>query len=145
MIRPSRQLVAGVIFALLGLLTWLQASTYSFGTSTRMGPGYFPTCLAILMLFLGLGAIVQAVLRGDHDLPDRWEARDLAFLLAGTALFGVLIDVAGLLAANAALLACACHARLRRRPVEVVVLWAALSGFTGVVFIETFGLPFRWL
>lgn len=145
MIRPSRQLAAGAIFGLIGGLAWWQASGYSLGTATRMGPGYFPTCLAILMLLLGVGAMVQAVLRGDADAPLRWEFGDLAALLAGTLLFGMLIDPAGLLAANAALLLCACHARLRTGPLEVVLLWAVLSGFTGVVFIETFGLPFRWI
>jgi putative tricarboxylic transport membrane protein len=142
--RISRQVAAGAIFVVIGGLAWWQAGAYSFGTSTHMGPGFFPTCLAILILLLGVGAIVQAVLRGDDDAPVLWDGRDLAFLLAGTLLFGALIDRAGLLVANAALLACACHGRLTNRPIEVAVLWAALSVFTGFVFIETFGLPFRW-
>jgi len=144
-IRPSRQLVAGAIFTVIGGLAWLAAGAYGFGTSTHMGPGFFPTCLAILILLLGLGAMVQAILRGEHDTVTRWEFADLALLLLGTVLFGLLIDRAGLLVATAALIVCACYARLRRRPIEVLVLWAALSGFTGLVFIETFGLPFRWL
>jgi hypothetical protein len=141
----SRQIVAGAILAAVGALAWQQAGAYAFGSSTHMGPGYFPTCLAILILLLGLGAMVQAVVRGDRDVPERWEFADLASLLVGVVLFGVLIDLAGLLVANAALLACACHARLRRKPLEVVAVWAVLSAFTGAVFIETFGLPFRWL
>jgi len=141
----TRQRASGTIFLVIGLLGALLSRNYELGTATRMGPGYFPFALSILVALLGGGGVVQSLLRRERaDMP-HWEWLDLFFLLLGVVLFALLIDRAGLLAAVAGLLVPSCYWRLRHRPVEVVVLCAVLTAFTGAVFIETFGLPFDWL
>lgn len=139
----SRQFCAGAIFLLIGLFGVYAASDYQLGSATHMGPGYFPTCLSILLALLGVVAMVQALRRERVRLPS-WEWRDLAFMTLGVVLFGLLIDRAGLLAASAGLILPACYARLRRHPIEAAVLWFVLTGFAGAIFIDAFGMPFAW-
>jgi hypothetical protein len=140
----SRQFCAGAIFVLIGLFGVFAASNYQLGSATHMGPGYFPICLSILLAVLGLVAMVQSLLRHPQVRLPSWEWRDLAFMTLGAVLFGLLIDRAGLLAASAGLILPACYARLRRHPIEVAVLWLALTGFAGAIFIDAFGMPFAW-
>ena len=143
--RVTPQVCAGAIFAVIGAIGIVLARGYALGTATHMGPGYFPTCLSVLLLLLGLGAILQSLLRGGGTsrLP-AWEFADLGFLLLGVVLFGLLIDSAGLVAAVAGLILPACYWRLLRRPIEVAAVFVVITVFSGLVFIQAFGLPFAW-
>lgn len=144
MTRFAPQTCAGLIFGVIGVIGIFLSRGYKLGSATHMGPGYFPICLSGLLLLLGLGAVVQGMLRRDCRPPPHWEFVDLALLLVGVVLFGLLIDRLGLVAAVAGLLIPACWWRLRRKPFEVAALFAVITAFTGLVFIREFGLPFAW-
>jgi hypothetical protein len=139
------QVLSGAIFVAIGLLGLVLSRNYELGTATHMGPGYFPFVLSVLMVLLGIGGIVQSLLRRERGGMPRWEFLDLVFLLLGVVLFGLLIDRGGLLAAVTGLLVPSCYWRLRRRPLEVALLCVVMTAFSGAIFIETFGLPFEWL
>jgi hypothetical protein len=142
-VTPQRW--SGGIFVAIGLAGLLLSRNYDLGTATRMGPGYFPVVLSVLIVLLGLGGIVQSVMRRERGGMPHWEFLDLFFLLLGVVLFALLIERAGLLAAVIGLLLPACYWRLRRRPLEVLALCVVMTAFSGAVFIEAFGLPFDWL
>ena len=139
------QRLSGSIFVAIGLLGIVLSRDYALGTATRMGPGYFPFVLSVLIALLGFAGIVQSLLRRERGGMPRWEFLDLFFLSVGVVLFALLIDRAGLLAAVTGLLVPSCYWRLRRRPLEVLALCAVMTAFTGAIFIEAFGLPFEWL
>jgi putative tricarboxylic transport membrane protein len=145
MIVASRQLYAGAIFLAIGALAFAQATQYRLGSAFHMGPGYFPICLSILLMMLGIAAIIQDLMIRRPKPLAAWEWRDLALLVSGVVLFALLIDRAGLLAASAGLIVTSCATRLLSRPIEVLIVWAVLTVFCGVIFIEIFGLPFQWL
>lgn len=144
MTRLTPQVAAGATFAAIGMLGIVLAHGYETGTATHMGPGYFPTCLSILILLLGMGAVLQSLLRGDRERLPALELVDLSLLLLGVVVFGMLIERAGLLAAVAGLVVPVCLPRVRRRPLEVLLVYVAISVFCGLVFIRAFGLPFEW-
>ena len=61
---------AGVLFILFGLFFGIQSLGLDLGTAFRMGPGYFPLVLAVvlvifggLILFLSLIHISQGIVR----------------------------------------------------------------------------------
>jgi len=146
MAAVPRSVWAGAIFAIIGGIGLTEARQYRLGTAVHMGPGYFPVCLSVLLLGLGASAVIVGWTKRHPDtVPIHWEMRDLTLLTAGVVLFAALIDRAGLLAAAAGLILLSCLMRIGRRPVEVALLWGLLSGFCGIIFIEIFGLPFRWL
>ena len=112
------------------------------GTSFRMGPGYFPTILSILMIALGAVIAVQA-LRGPYQehsfgqvpwrglAPDRRRSLFFGFVLRGLGLApAVLIVVLATAWASR-------YASLR----SSLPLSIGLAAFCAVLFIRLLGLP----
>ena len=64
-IKGQEDFWAGVMFMSFGALAIFLAQDYPFGSTSRMGPGYFPTWLGICMLVLGM-AIVASGWSIDH-------------------------------------------------------------------------------
>ena len=58
-IKSQRDFASGIMFLAVGLAFAIGATTYSFGTSARPGPGYFPLLLGIILCILG--AIVLTI------------------------------------------------------------------------------------
>ena len=52
-IRNPRDFWSGVLFVTLGIATIVLSSKYTLGSAARMGPGYFPRILGILLIVLG--------------------------------------------------------------------------------------------
>jgi hypothetical protein len=53
-IRSQKDFVSGILLIAVGTMFAVGATNYSFGTSIRPGPGYFPFGLGILLAILGL-------------------------------------------------------------------------------------------
>ena len=69
------------------------ATTYNVGTGARMGPGYFPLMLGILLAFIG-GLITfkaTTVETQDGDKIGKWAWKPLFFVLAANFVFGILL------------------------------------------------------
>jgi hypothetical protein len=60
-IRNQRDFGAGIMYMVIGLFFTIVATQYPMGTAAKMGPGYFPFCLGILMTALGLLVLVQSL------------------------------------------------------------------------------------
>jgi len=52
-IRHPKDFWSGVLFIAIGVSTIVAGSKYTLGTAARMGPGYFPRILGILLIALG--------------------------------------------------------------------------------------------
>jgi hypothetical protein len=52
-LRNKQDFWSGIMFVVLGIAFALGATQYSMGTAARMGPGYFPFWLGVLMALLG--------------------------------------------------------------------------------------------
>ena len=52
-IRNPKDFWSGVLFVALGVAAIVIGSNYTLGTAARMGPGYFPRILGILLIVLG--------------------------------------------------------------------------------------------
>ncbi len=59
-IRNQRDFGAGIMYMVIGLFFAIMATNYPMGTAAKMGPGYFPFYLGILMFLLGLLVAVKA-------------------------------------------------------------------------------------
>jgi hypothetical protein len=70
------------------------ATKYSLGTAARMGPGYFPLMLGVLLCLIGLYIIFKAlaVETADGDKIGKWAWKPLFYIIAGNLLFGVLLS-----------------------------------------------------
>ena len=90
-IKSQEDFWAGLMFIGFGLIAIIVARDYPFGSTMRMGPGYFPTCLGGIMMFLG--AIISfrsRWVKGEGIRRFGW--RGLFFLSLAFATYGFLID-----------------------------------------------------
>ena len=140
-IRGSRQFWAGVLFASLGLFAFYIARGYPLGTAARIGPGYMPICLSLLLLALGVASAVRG-LRVDEEPLGPWPLVPLAFVLVGVVAFARLIEVTGLVESSFALIVLCCYQRLLRRPLEVAIIAGVLILFVVLLFVDFLQMPF---
>jgi putative tricarboxylic transport membrane protein len=66
--KRGRDYLGGVLMMALGLGAAVQGSTYSIGTLSRMGPGFFPVALGVILALAGLAIAVTA--RFEQDAVD---------------------------------------------------------------------------
>jgi len=141
-IRDSREFWAGVAFLALGGFVLVYGRSYPMGTATNMGPGYFPRLLAIILVLLGAIAVGNALRARVPARIGAWPLVPLAFVIAGVLVFAAMIDRTGLVPSVLGLMALSCYARLRRRPVEFLVLCVVVLVLVTGIFIYGIQLPF---
>ncbi len=92
-IKSQKDFFSGLLFVVIGGAFALGASNYNIGTSARMGPGFFPLMLGILLAILGLIVTVRALVvqTADGDKIGAWAWKPLSFIIAANLLFGVLL------------------------------------------------------
>jgi hypothetical protein len=140
----SKDFWAGVVLMGVGALALLIARDYPFGTMVRMGAGYFPTVLGGLLVAFGLYLLSKGLRSGDK-IEAGWSLRALIVLPVSLALFGFLMDRAGLVPALAVLIVGSAAAGKEFKLIEVVLLAALLIAFSVAVFVWGLGQPYRLL
>jgi hypothetical protein len=100
----KRDYYAGALMMFLGLGAALEGQQYGIGTLTRMGPGFFPTALGVIMLFLGM--LIAGVAYVSHEpdnerfLPAQPQWVGWACIIASPIAFIVFGEFGGLLPAT---------------------------------------------
>lgn len=151
-LKNQKDFFSGLVFVALGVAFALGAKTYQVGDAARMGPGYFPLLLGILLALMGVAIAVSAVLSGPPDGAPigKWAWKPLFFVLTANASFGALlvgvpslgIPGFGLVVAIFALVAIASLAGERFILKEVLILSAVLSVGSYLAFIKLLALQF---
>jgi hypothetical protein len=141
-IRSQTDFWCGLLFIAIGVTAIMLAQEYRFGTSARMGPGYFPTLLGGLMALLGLTLSVPAFVIDGEGLP-RMHLRPLVMILLGIAAFGLTLEYLGFIAAVIALVVIGGLADRDLRPVEIAGVSAFMVLFSTLIFVVLLGLPLR--
>lgn len=113
-IRHPKDFYAGVIFIVVGVAALLIGRDYSLGTTTRMGPGYFPALLGALLTLLGLIISLRSLIF-DGPAVGQIGFRPLVLILASMLAFAGLLEPAGLVIATAALIAIGCLGSVESR------------------------------
>jgi hypothetical protein len=135
-------LSAGVLFVIFGAIFGITALGLEMGTSLRMGPGYFPTVLAVLLTLLGL-AIVFTSIGKDGDAVGSYAWRGMVFILAAPIFFGLTVRGLGFVPSIFFTTLIAAMAGLKMKPLYAVGLALGVTIFTTLVFSYALGLPFR--
>lgn len=138
--RNPKDFWAGVIYLGFGLAAVLIGRGYERGTALRMGPGYFPVALGILLSLVGVAAIVRATFRPGEALA-RLAWRPLFFVLAGPLAFALALRPLGLVVAVPLLVVVSARASTRFELKRTLVLAAGLTVFATLVFGKALGLP----
>ncbi|GAB3765855.1 tripartite tricarboxylate transporter TctB family protein [Ramlibacter monticola] len=144
-IKSQKDFYSGLMFALVGVAFAIGSTHYTVGDPARMGPGYFPLILGILLAALGCGILAESLLieTPDGDRIGAWAWKPLGFIIAANCVFGVLlgglpslgIPAMGLVVAIFALTFLASLAGEEFKAKEVAVLAAVLAAGSYVAFI----------
>ena len=132
-VRSPQDFGAGVIFVTIGAAGLYFGQDLTFGSSARMGPGYFPTILSYLIIAIGLVLAVKS-LGVDGPPVERIYLRPLLAILAAILGFGFLIDRIGLALTAALLTIGSAYARRDVNLKETLLLALGLSLFVVLVF-----------
>ena len=131
----------GVIYVVIGVSAFVIARSYALGSAARMGPGYFPTAVALLLTAVGVAIVVRSFFR-QGELIDRFAWKPMLLVLGSIVAFGILINRAGLvLAALVLVLGCAAASERFRLGWLPVLGMAALIAFCVIVFVIGMGIP----
>jgi hypothetical protein len=92
-IKSQKDFFAGLMFMVVGIAFAWGATTYNVGTGARMGPGYFPLMLGVLMAVIGAAITFTALVveseGGDKIGKIAWQP--LFFIIAANVIFGALL------------------------------------------------------
>src|SRR5213594_4381790 len=119
-IRHPKDFFAGLIFIAFGVAAIVIGNNYALGTAARMGPGYFPRILGILLIVLGSALAVRGLRLRGSPLP-AWPWKPTIIVLGSVVLFGLLVTRAGLALSTIVLIFLASAASPEFRPKEAVI------------------------
>jgi len=92
-IKSQKDFFSGLMFLVVGAAFAWGATSYSVGTGARMGPGYFPLLLGVLLAILGgvvmFYSLVVETPSGDKVGSFAW--RPIGYILGSNLAFGVLL------------------------------------------------------
>jgi hypothetical protein len=91
--KSQKDFFSGLMFGVVGGAFAWGATTYNVGEGARMGPGYFPLMLGIVLALLGAVVMFQslAVESEDGDPIGKWAWKPLFYILGANLAFGVLL------------------------------------------------------
>lgn len=151
-IKSQKDFFSGLVFVVVGVAYAIGATNYKIGDGARMGPGYFPLLLGILLAVLGVVVIFKAMVveTMDGDKVGSFAWKPLFFIIAANLVFGVLLGglpsikfpAFGLIIAIYALVIIAALAGDEFVLKEVLILATVLAVMSYVAFIWMLKLQF---
>jgi len=97
-IKSEKDFWSGLMFIVVGIVFAVGALNYSFGSSARPGPGYFPFGLGVLLAILG-GVVLFGALNIETDSGEKigaWAFRPLVWINLSVGLFGLALPYLGM-------------------------------------------------
>ena len=152
-IKSEKDFFSGLVFIAVGLAFAIGATNYKVGDAARMGPGYFPLLLGILLSILGvvvafLALTVEA--EGDQKFG-KMAWRPLFFIILANLTFGALLGglpfigfpAFGLIIAIYALVVIAALGSNEFKLKEVLILATILAIMSYFAFVYMLNLQFQ--
>jgi len=145
--RDYRDIIGGFVLMLIGAVAAAYAfDAYPLGTLRRMGPGFFPAYLGVLLVVLGLIILLPALFRAGPVMP-QIEWRSLVFISLAGLFFALSVNRIGIIPSvmGVVLISALADNKLDLR--AALVYSAALAIGCWVIFGYALDLPvqaFRW-
>jgi hypothetical protein len=137
----KKDIWAGMMFLGVGAGAIISARSYPFGSTLRMGPGYFPTMLGGVLVLFGIYIMIRG-LRSDDKIRSNWSTQALILLPASMILCGILMELAGFIPALVALIFLSSASGREYKFTEVLLLTLFLILMSVATFIWGLGLPY---
>ena len=152
-IKSQKDFFAGLLYFAVGVAFAWGATNYQIGTGARMGPGYFPLLLGVVLAVIGAIVMFRALVveSPDGNPIGKWAWRPLALIISANLLFGILlggwpllgIPPMGLIVAIYVLTFVASLAGSQFRFVEVLIVATLLAVGSWFAFVWGLNLQFQ--
>jgi hypothetical protein len=133
-IRHPKDFYSGLIFIAFGIAAIVIGSNYPLGTAARMGPGYFPRILGIMLIVLGAALSLRA-LRIKGEAIAKWHWKPTLVVLGSVVLFGYIVNYAGLVVSTVILIVLSSWASPEFRLKESLISGVLLAALVVGVFV----------
>jgi len=92
-IKSQKDFFAGLMFCITGAAFGIGATNYTIGDGARMGPGYFPLMLGVILAGMGAFIIFESVVieTPGGEPVGKWAWKPLAYILGANLAFGLLL------------------------------------------------------
>jgi len=145
-IRNQKDFGAGIMYMVIGLFFTVMATQYPMGTAAKMGPGYFPFFLGILMTLLGLLVLVKSLgAKAAIESIPKFNWRIIAQITGSVVLYGLLLPRLGFLVAVVVLVLVSASASKEFTWKGSLINAGFLVAFTYSVFVLGLKLQFPLL
>ncbi len=145
-IRNQRDFGAGIMYMVIGLFFAIVATRYQYGTAAKMGPGYFPFWLGMLMAAIGLLVLVRSLgAKATIEAIPKFNLKVVGLITGAVVVFGILLPKMGFLVAVLALVMIASTASREFNWKVALINAVVLIAFTYSVFVLGLKLQFPLL
>jgi len=136
-IKSEKDFWSGLMFIVVGIGFAWGATNYSFGSSARPGPGYFPFGLGIIMAVLGALILFKALTIETHggDKVGAIAWRPMLIIVGSMVLFGLLLPRLGMFLALPILVVTSALAGDEFHWGEALINAVVLTAFSWLTFI----------
>ncbi|WP_422036165.1 tripartite tricarboxylate transporter TctB family protein [Reyranella sp.] len=94
----TKDFLSGLMFVAFGLAALYFGQNLAVGTPVRMGPGYVPRMLSLILLALGAVVCIVALVSGSEPV-ERPKWKPITLVTLGIVCFALLFERAGLIPA----------------------------------------------
>jgi hypothetical protein len=151
-LKSQKDFFSGLLFLVVGVAFAWGATSYNIGSGARMGPGYFPLLLGVLLGIIGAVVMFKALVveTAGGDKVGKWAWKPLCYIIGANLLFGILlgglpkfgIPAMGLIAAIYGLTLVASLAGDKFKLREVLILATVLAIGSYLAFVVLLKLQF---
>jgi hypothetical protein len=143
-VRGLSDFLAGLLFAGFGGLALFIGRGYPMGSAMRMGPGYFPAILGVLLVVLGLAVMLRGLLVAG-ERPRAFATVPMLLILASIGVFALTVERMGIILAVVLVIVVGSLASGIFRWREQLILNAVMVALAVGLFTYGLGLPFKIL
>ena len=145
-IRNQKDFGAGLMYMVIGLFFTYMATQYQMGTAAKMGPGYFPFWLGLVMTALGLLILVKSFsAKAAIEKIPKFDWKIIGMITGSVVLYGILLPTMGFIVAIAVLVFISASASHEFHWKGTLVNAIVLIVFTYSVFVLGLKLQFPLL
>ncbi|MCC5960490.1 MAG: tripartite tricarboxylate transporter TctB family protein [Rhodobacteraceae bacterium] len=143
-LKINHDFFGGLLLICISGGAWYHAQSYALGTLNRMGPGYLPVALSLILGGLGMMLLIISQFKPAERVTLR--VVPMIIILGSLCIFGIMLRSAGLFPAAFTSVILATFADTRITWLGRVTLALVVSLFTGVVFVVGLGMsvPLWW-
>lgn len=151
-IKSEQDFYSGLMFMISGVAFAWGATKYTVGEAARMGPGYFPLMLGIILALMGAFIFFESLVveTEDGEKIGKIAWKPLGYIIGANLIFGLLLGglpsigfpAFGMIVAIFALTIVAAMAGDQFKLKEVIVLAIVLAILSYLAFIKLLKLQF---